>query len=95
MPLKWVLSLLAKLPGKVGRMAQAGLDKINEVTGDVEVKKEVIPSTNQSTSEEITKKVTESNSNLNVNIKDKGANVESVDGDDNIPVKVTSTQGAF
>ena len=95
MPLKWVLSLLAKLPGKVGRMAQAGLDKINEVTGDVEVKKEVVPSTNQSTSEEITKKVTESNSNLNVNIKDKGGNVESVDNDDDIPVKVTSTQGAF
>ena len=57
--------------------------------------KEVIPSTAQTASEQITKQVTESKSNLNVNIKDKGANVESVDGDDNIPVKVTSTQGAF
>lgn len=95
MPLKWILSLLAKLPGKVGRMAQAGLDKMNELTGDVEVKKEVVPSTNQAASEQVTKKITENNSNLNVNIKDKGGNVESVDGDDDIPVKVTSTQGAF
>lgn len=99
MPLKWVLSLLAKLPGKVGNMAQTALDKMNEVSGKldgkVEVKKEVIPSTNQATSEQVTKKITENNSNLNVNIKDKGGNVESVNGDDNIPVKVTSTQGAF
>lgn len=97
LPLKTVLFLLSKVPGKVGELSKMGLDKINEITGNVEVKSdknEVLPSTNQASSETVKKTIKESN--LNINIKDKGNNVESVKRDSSeIPVRVSNTVGDF
>jgi TP901 family phage tail tape measure protein len=98
MPLKGVLTLLAKIPGKIGELAQSGLDKIGDLTGEVDanLNNETLeaPETGQAN---ITR---ESNANVNgaidLNIRDKGNNVESTNTENSgIPIKVTSTQGAF
>lgn len=98
LPLKLMLQLLSKLPGKIGNLAQAGLDKIGEFTGDVEVTPdgEALPSTTQASNSSVIE--TNNNTSLDINIKDKGGNVDSVKqtkGDDDIPINTTNTVGAF
>lgn len=95
MPLKGVLSLLSNVPGKIGEIASMGLDKIGEVTGEVGVKNETLPSTQQASSELIQKSV--SQNNLAIDINDKGGNVGNVTqtGTDDIPINISNTQGAF
>ena len=98
LPLKGVLTLLSKLPGKVGDLAKMGLDKIGEVTGEVDVNKEdeVLPSTSQASSSQVSESI--KNSKLAIDIRDKGGNVEKVSqskGDNDIPINVTNTVGAF
>lgn len=98
LPLKGVLTLLSKLPGKVGELAKMGLEKIGAITGEVEVKdgKKALPSTAQSASENVSKTVEErnKNSNVKIDIVDKGRNVGDVESDD-VPVNIGSTAGAF
>lgn len=99
MPLKLMLKLLSKLPGKIGNLAQAGLDKIGEVTGDVTVTPEddgVLPSTTQASNTSVVEN--NNNTSLDINIKDKGGNVDGVKqtgGDNKIPINTTNTVGAF
>ncbi len=99
MPLKLMLKLLSKLPGKIGNLAQAGLDKIGEFTGDVKVTPEedgVLPSTTQASNTSVVEN--NNNTSLDINIKDKGGNVDGVKqtgGDNKIPINTTNTVGAF
>ena len=95
LPLKMVLTLLSKIPGKVGSLAQSGLDKIGEVTGDIGVKNEMLPSTAQASSEQIIN--TKNSNTLSIDIKDKGNNVSNVksSGKDDIPINISNTVGAF
>lgn len=98
-PLKKVLELVAKIPGKIGEAAQSGLDSLNKMTdlksyfsADV-VKKVDSP-------EQANAKQMEQNrikGGVNVNIRDKGNNVESADafGGGAVPINLTTTQGAF
>ena len=98
LPLKSVLKLATFLPGKVGDLAQSGLDKLNEMT-DLSVKAEgagVLPSTGQSSSENIQKSVTQNN--LSIDIRDKGGNVGGVKqkkSNGGIPINMSNTVGAF
>lgn len=98
LPLKSVLKLATFLPGKVGDLAQSGLDKLNEMT-DLSVKTEgagVLPSTGQSSSENIQKSVTQNN--LSIDIRDKGGNVGGVKqkkSSGGIPITMSNTVGAF
>lgn len=97
LPLKGVLQLISKIPGKIGDFAQMGLDKINEFEGNMTVggdkNKEVLPSSNQTSSETLSKKITENN--LNIKIKDKGNNVEDISktGAKGTPINLTPTLG--
>lgn len=106
MPLRWVLKLLSYLPGRVGNMAEGALKKLDEFTGNVDVKNEVVdktkkepekvlPSTTQASNEVVTKTITENNANVGLTIKDQGNNVEEVENNDGIPIKVTNTVGSF
>ena len=94
-PLKSVLKLVAMIPGDVGKAAQAGLDKLNEMS-EIGVKSEqsVLPSTGQASNESVSKSITQNN--LAIDIKDKGNNVEGVKqtrGGGGIPISVSNTVG--
>lgn len=96
-PLKSVLKLVAMIPGGIGDAAQAGLDKLNDMTNlsvmlgrenQQTTAPEVVNSQNQQTN---TLK-----GGLDINIRDKGNNVSGFEQQVfGIPVNVTSTQGAF
>lgn len=98
LPMKGLLTLLSKIPGKIGKIAKIGLDKIGEVTGNISVgdgdnnpaldSPEI--SASKSTIESIQK------NNIMLEIRDKGNNVEKVEskGDINIDIRLTPTQGA-
>jgi len=96
-PIKMVLKLIRLLPGKDMEFVTKGLNFIEEITGDEnsEKEKETLSSpevaSNKITTESIQK------GTIDLNINDKGNNVESVEqsGDLNIPIKTTQTQGAF
>ncbi len=96
-PLKSVLKLVAMIPGGIGDAAQAGLDKLNDMSNlsvmlgrenQQTTAPEVVNSQNQQTN---TLK-----GGLDINIRDKGNNVSGFEQQVfGIPVNVTSTQGAF
>lgn len=98
MPLTSVLKLVAMIPGGIGKAAQTGLDKINEMTDlkmlvGHDVKKLDSP-------EQTNAKLMQENrasGGIDINVRDKGNNVESVNpfGNSGIPIKLGSTQGAF
>jgi len=94
-PLKSVLKLVAMIPGDVGKAAQAGLDKLNEMTDlGVNAEQTVLPSTNQASNESVSKSITQNN--LAIDIKDKGGNVAGVKqtkGNNGIPIKMSNTVG--
>lgn len=100
MPMKGLLSLLSKLPGKIGNMASAGLEAINKMTADGEMnvnadsKAQVLPSTAQTSNQNM--KETIKNSQVNIDVRDKGNFVERVTQDGNeIPINMNNTVGAF
>ena len=97
LPLKVMLQLLSKLPGKVGDMAGGALAKLQDLTGEINVNGDAgtLPSTTQASNESIVNKFSESNSNVSIDIRDKGGNVGGVDNPDNIPISVGNTVGNF
>ncbi|MDB2606181.1 phage tail tape measure protein [Zobellia sp.] len=102
MPLKGVLSLLSKIPGKVGDLAKIGLDKIGDITGEVAVKSNPIdgpldsPESNQARSDAMTRAAMVKGQ-IGINISDPGRVVESTSSNGNVPIPInlSSTQGAF
>ncbi len=100
LPLKSVLELVALIPGKLGDAAQMGLDKINQMT-DLSM---ILGTENKQleSPEQVNAQNGQENrvsGGIDVNIKDKGNNVESANPfgklGTNIPVNLTSTTGAF
>lgn len=97
MPMKGVLALISKIPGKIGRMASSALDKIGELTGDINVTGEedtpALDSPELSANKSLTEKIQKNN--IAIDIRDKGNNVENIqnDGPLLIPIKLTQTQG--
>ena len=96
-PLKSVLKLVAMIPGGIGEAAQAGLDKLNEMSnlsvmlgrenGQVE-SPEVINAQNS--------KANTLNGNINMTVNDKQNNIGAIQTDfGGIGVNTTKTQGAF
>ena len=98
MPLKTVLGLVAMIPGGVGKAAQTGLDKLNEMTDlkmlvGHDIKKVDSPEqTNAKTMQE-----NRMSANMDINLRGNTGAVESTNvwGNNGLPVNVSSTQGAF
>ncbi|MCM8906777.1 phage tail tape measure protein [Tenacibaculum finnmarkense] len=96
-PLKTALWLVSKMPGKLGKIGADALAKVNDVTGSILVSPEEkldAPETKQADL------VRENNTNfkgsVDLNIKDKGGNVESASSNSpDFPINVTPTVGAF
>lgn len=98
MPMIGLLTLLSKIPGKIGEMASLGLEKIGEITGDIDasVTNDKLPSpeTQQAKLAQATAAESKLNGSLDVTIKDKGGNVENVSsGSGNLPINLTPIQG--
>lgn len=101
MPIQQLLSLLANIPG-LGGLAGKGADMIAELRGSLGVdtgatdseSDGVLPSTAQATNSEVIQR-SETKNSLEINVKDKGNNVESVrqNGGDDIGIKTSSTVG--
>jgi TP901 family phage tail tape measure protein len=93
-PMRTLLSLLSNMPGKLGDLAKMGLEKIDNLTGKIDVNDNtVLPSIEQQQAETTMK--TKQEGQLNVQIRDPGGNVESTEGTGNIPINISETQGAF
>ena len=95
LPLKSLLFLASKLPGKLGGLASEGLEKLGALTdfsGDVSVKSDGLPSTSQA-SNKITQETINTNKNkLDINLNDPGGQVSDISGDSNdINIISTST----
>jgi hypothetical protein len=95
LPLKSVLFLLSKLPGKVGDLSKLGLDELSKAT-DLHVKSEENPlldspsvASQKATNQSI---VTKQNT-VKMDITDKGGNIGKVSsqGPLDIPIKTSST----
>ena len=99
LPLKSMLFLLSQLPGKLGDLASVGLDKLNEMeanfnfdrTGD---ESGVLPNSGQASTQQNTETIRDSN--VRIDVRDKGGNVEKVyqDGTD-IPISMQNTVGVL
>lgn len=95
-PLRLVLKLASNIPGKIGDMAGSALRTIDaSLETSASGTDEVLPSTTQSSNEAVTKSITERNSNITLDILDKGGNVGNIENQDNIPINLGSTGGAF
>jgi len=94
-----MLFLLSQLPGKLGDLASVGLDKLNEMeanfnfdrTGD---ESGVLPNSGQASTQQNTETIRDSN--VRIDVRDKGGNVEKVyqDGTD-IPISMQNTVGVL
>lgn len=101
-PLKGVLQLLSYLPGKIGNMAQKGLDAVNDFTNlknYITVDEEKTPK-KLNTPEQNNMNAMQENrlsGNIDINVKDKGGNVEKVgtSGFIGMQPSITPTMGAF
>lgn len=101
-PIQKLLELVSKIPG-LGDLAGKGASKIAEMraglgleTGETTEKAEVLPSTTQATNTSVVEST--NNSSVDINIKDKGGNVESAkqtSGNNTIPITTTNTVGDF
>jgi len=98
-PIKNVLFLVSQLPGKLGALASVGLDKLNELeanfnfdrTGD---ESGVLPSSAQAASQQTTETIRDSN--VRIDVRDKGGNVEKVFQDGTaIPISMQNTVGVL
>lgn len=98
LPLKSVLKLVAMIPGGIGKAAQMGLDKVNAMT-DVKMllgkDNKKLESPEQVKSENAQKN--KLSGGMDINIRDKGNNVENVTpwANSGIPIKLTPTQGSW
>ncbi|PXX26282.1 TP901 family phage tail tape measure protein [Thalassospira sp. 11-3] len=94
-PMKQLLTLLSKLPGKVGKMASMGLDKIGEMSGELDVNDSRKPLDGPEVNNANITKETVTRNSLAIDINDPGNNVKNTrsEGPLAIPVKVSNTQG--
>lgn len=108
MPLKTMLWLVSKMPGKLGVIGKDALAKVNDITGNILVDKGVEDKLDSPSSEtlldspetnaaNIAKDGTGmSKAEMQIKIMDKGNNVENVSTKStDFPVNVTPTLGAF
>lgn len=95
LPLKSLLFLASKLPGKLGDIATSGLEKINELTdfsGDVRVNNEGLPSTSQASNKVTQETITTNKGKLDVHLNDPSGAVKNVESSTNdISVNMSST----
>lgn len=97
LPLKGVLKLVSMIPGDIGKAAQSGLDKLNEMTNlSVMLGKE----NKQVESPEVVNaqnsRANTLNGNINMTVNDKNNNIGKIENDfGGIGVNTTKTQGAF
>lgn len=97
LPLKGVLKLVSMIPGDIGKAAQSGLDKLNEMTNlSVMLGKE----SKQVESPEVVNaqnsRANTLNGNINMTVNDKNNNIGAIQTDfGGIGVNTTKTQGAF
>lgn len=100
-PMKMLLTLLSNIPGKIGKMASLGLEKIGQITGNIDVNADNPENTALDSPEKKQADVireTTNSASIDLNIKDKGGNVESskvTSNTNGIPIKIGSTQNAF
>jgi len=98
-PMRIMLEMASKIPGELGDMAKGALGRLANLTGDVEVRDSLKPVDGpQVTTANKIEELRESTmkGSLNINLNDPGKMVQSTSSRDTpIPVKVTSTQGAF
>ena len=93
-PLKSVLKLLSNIPGKVGDLASKGLEVVEKIKFDKEPGGEVLPSTNQASNQQTQQSIRDSR--VNIDVRDKGNNVERVEQDgDEVEFNTPFTTGAF
>ena len=92
MPIKGLLVMLSKIPGKVGNLASAGLEKIGEVTGEIDVNNGLLPSTTQASADATRETI--QRGRLDISVNDPGKNVKDVkkSGDLDMPL-IGPTQG--
>ncbi len=97
-PMKTMLGLLARIPGKIGKFASFGLDKINDLTGENEINVNNAiplnsPELNQAKSDHATREAM-IKGGLNINLSDPGKMIESISpmANTNLPI-LTATQG--
>ena len=94
-PLQSVLKLVSKIPG-MGGVANMGIDLIEEFKGKLGLEdNSKVVDTKQASNDNITKSITERNSNVKFTILDKGGNVGNVENNDNIPIFLSNTVGSF
>jgi len=99
LPLKSMLFLLSKLPGKLGDLASVGLDKLNEMEANFNFDRNgdesgVLPNSGQAATQQNTETIRDSN--INLTVKDKGDNVEKVYQDGTaIPISMQNTVGVL
>ena len=98
-PIQGLLMLLSKLPGKIGKIASLGLEKLGDLTGDVnaDVGSEAGPlESPESKNSKIVRETTSRNT-IGIDINDPGNNVSgtSNEGPMEIPININKTQGAF
>ncbi|WP_036384063.1 phage tail tape measure protein [Muricauda sp. MAR_2010_75] len=97
MPMKALLTLLSKIPGKIGKMASMGLEKIGDLTGETEVNlnnpKKPLESP-ELKSAKVTNETIQQN-RITMDINDPGGHVGNVsnEGPTPIPVNLRKTQG--
>jgi TP901 family phage tail tape measure protein len=99
LPLKSMLVLLSQLPGKLGDLASVGLDKLNEMEANINFDRNgdesgVLPNSSQAASQETTETIRDSN--VRIDVRDKGGNVEKVYQDGTaIPISMQNTVGVL
>lgn len=100
-PLEAVLKLIRMIPGKEMKIVTSGLDFIDDIKASIDGTATERNTYGVLSSPEVaaSKATTESiqNGAVQLNINDKGNNVESVEstGEMSIPINLTQTQGAF
>ncbi len=73
-----------------------GIDLIEEFKGKLGLEdNSKVVDTKQASNDNITKSITERNSNVKFTILDKGGNVGNVENNDNIPIFLSNTVGSF
>ncbi len=99
-PMQKILGLASKLPGKIGKMASATLERVKELggSGEIGIKgPDPIPSPEQrrlQSDQEFKKSLL--GGSLNINLNDPGKMVQSTeDNTTGIPIRLDKTVGAF
>lgn len=97
MPLKTMLWLVSKMPGKVGKLGADALAKVNDLTGNILVSpEEQLEAPEKVVSDTANENNSKFKGSVDLNIKDKGGNVDSVSTNTpDFPINVTPTLGAF